>query len=172
MNLILLDRDGTLIPNEIHKTTDTPINKNLIKLLKEHFKDSLCFIITNQAGVALGYYSDKIVNEINEYLITYLKNEGINAVDHNYCPYVDYNWALKTGNLVKVRYVQNCTKRKPSTQMVYEILDKHKLPIELFEDIIVFGDRHEDKEMAEALGAVYIEIDFDTPYEELEKKIK
>jgi len=179
MDLIILDRDGTLIPDEFYKNCNRenwhhimPINHKLIKLIKRNFKDYICFIVTNQAPVALGLYTESRVKEINNFLITYLKNECINVIDHNYCPHVDINWATDTGTPVNVNYVRDFTNRKPSPTMVYQLLKKHNYTIKAFDKIYVFGDRHEDKELAINLSAKYIAMDFDTPYSELENKIK
>ena len=78
---LFIDRDGVVNVDKryIHKVEDfEPIKKNL-ELIKELNKngDFLIFIITNQAGIARGYYTEDDFLKFQKWVEDYLLNEGI-----------------------------------------------------------------------------------------------
>ncbi|UCF09084.1 MAG: D-glycero-beta-D-manno-heptose 1,7-bisphosphate 7-phosphatase [Thermoplasmata archaeon] len=87
---VFLDRDGTVNEEVSYLSTVEQLTilhgaAEAIRLLNEHgFK---VIIITNQSGVARGYFSKETLKAINEHLRAELKKEGavIDAV--YYCPH-------------------------------------------------------------------------------------
>jgi histidinol-phosphate phosphatase family protein len=87
---VFLDRDGT-INEEVNYLSDIsqvkilPKSAEAIKLLNEH--GFIIIIITNQSGVARGYFSEKTLKEIHNHLKSELQKDGA-AVDAIYfCPH-------------------------------------------------------------------------------------
>lgn len=88
--VIFLDRDGTI--NEeveyLHRPEDLRILPGVaeaVRNLREHgFK---IVVVTNQAGVARGYYSEEDVKRLHRYLNECLEKNGA-SIDHFfYCPH-------------------------------------------------------------------------------------
>ncbi len=125
MKAIFLDRDGTVIEevnylNSFEKLKIFPFSKTSIKILKNlNFK---IFLITNQSGVARGYFSEEFVIKINSYLC-----DKLNIDDFFYCPH---------------HPDENCDCRKPKIGMILNA--KKKYPeIELNKSYII-GDKEID----------------------------
>ena len=166
MILIILDRDGTIIKNndffgrEDDWKEKIEFNEELTKCLKyinSEF-DAKFIIITNQAGIARGYFTEERVEEINKFIVEHFRKERVIISDVQYCPNVDRDYALKSGYKFNEKYVKVKTKRKPSPDMVYESIKKLKWSLENFKFVFVFGDRNEDKELANNLDAVFIDV--------------
>ncbi len=110
--VIFLDRDGTLNEeiNYLYRPEDLRIFPGVpeaLRDLKEHgFR---LVVVTNQAGVARGYYSEEDVNRLHEYMNGLLRNEGAAIDAWFYCP---HHAEHGIG-----RYKVACDCRKPGTGM-------------------------------------------------------
>lgn len=165
--LIILDRDGTLIEfvdnlgrNEKWKD-EVKLNAPVIDILKfisENYYSKL-YVASNQSGVAKKYFTSQRVEEINFLIDKNLKNIGIEISGWNYCADVDRNFASLNADInFDESYVKEKTKRKPSGEMVLELLKKDNLSLQDFEKIIVFGDNKKDGKLAENIGAGFIDV--------------
>lgn len=110
--VIFLDRDGTINEevNYLHKPEDLQILPGVpeaIKLLRDGgFK---ILVVTNQAGVARGYYSSRDVEALHEYLNQQLKKSGAWIDRFYYCPHHPVHGIGE--------YKRACHCRKPETGM-------------------------------------------------------
>lgn len=110
--VIFLDRDGTI--NEeveyLHRPEDLrilPGAAEAIRRLREHGFSIV--VVTNQAGVARGYYGEDDVKALHRFLNERLKEQGA-AIDHFfYCPHHPVHGIGK--------YKVSCSCRKPETGM-------------------------------------------------------
>lgn len=88
--VIFLDRDGTINEevNYLYRPEDLrllPDTAAAIRLLKEHgFK---IVVVSNQAGVARGYYSEADVDALHGYMNGLLRKEGAEIDYFFYCPH-------------------------------------------------------------------------------------
>ncbi|ADL06317.1 D-glycero-alpha-D-manno-heptose-1,7-bisphosphate 7-phosphatase [Lacrimispora saccharolytica] len=88
--IVFLDRDGTI--NEeveyLHRPEDLVIlpgvPEALSRLREQGFK---LVVVTNQAGVARGYYGEGDVNALHEYLNSLLSKKGAFIDRFYYCPH-------------------------------------------------------------------------------------
>ncbi len=85
-----LDRDGVINVDKgyVYKQKDfewIPGAKDAISLLNE--KNYYVFIITNQSGIARGYYTEKDVNILHEFINEDLKENNAHIDDFFYSPY-------------------------------------------------------------------------------------
>lgn len=88
--VIFLDRDGTLNVevNYLHRKEDLVLLPGVPEALKA-FKDQgyKLVVITNQAGVARGYYTEEDVKELHRYMNELLAGQGAGIDAFYYCPH-------------------------------------------------------------------------------------
>ncbi|MDO5408140.1 MAG: D-glycero-beta-D-manno-heptose 1,7-bisphosphate 7-phosphatase [Eubacteriales bacterium] len=88
--VVFLDRDGTLNEevNYLHRKEDMrllPGVPEAIRMLREH--GYRIVVITNQAGVARGYYSEEDVHALHAYMNEILEPQGAKIDAFFYCPH-------------------------------------------------------------------------------------
>lgn len=138
MRCIFLDRDGTICldksyNNKVEDLQFTVQRESLIYNL--HRMKRLGFyviVISNQAGVSLGYSTEEEVIKFN-----YELNRELNYVidDFFFCPHSKEN---------------NCECRKPKVGMIRKAMTKYKIDLELSWFI---GDKSIDIEVGKNIGA-------------------
>lgn len=125
---LFLDRDGVVNIDKgyIYKKEDFVFIEGVFELCK-HFqvKNFLIFIITNQSGVARGYYTEIELIKLNEWLKEEFKNNGITLSKIYYSTSIDDNDFF----------------RKPNPGMLLEA--KKEFDIDL-EHSILIGDKDSD----------------------------
>lgn len=144
---IFLDRDGTIIEdkNYLKEEKEIVLLPDVIeglKLLQD--KNYLLFIVSNQSGVARGFFDEKTVIKINKYLENLLLKKEIKIKETIYCPH------LKDGKIKE--YSIDCNCRKPKTGMVDILVKKYN--IDLNKSYII-GDKLSDMELAKNCGCNY-----------------
>lgn len=110
--VVFLDRDGTL--NEevhyLHRPEDFKLIDGVpkaLRLLKEAGFNLV--VVTNQAGVARGYYTEEDVKKLHLYMNNLLEPEGASIDAFYYCPHhPEYGLG---------KYKKTCDCRKPGTGM-------------------------------------------------------
>ena len=139
-----LDRDGTIIKHvdyvyDCSQVKFIPRASEAIKLLNDNgFK---VIIITNQPGVAKGYFTEETVKEINEHIQKSLVKEGAHIDKFYYCPH------HAEGTIAE--YAKECDCRKPKPGMIEKAV--RELGIDL-KGSFVIGDRAIDVEAGERAG--------------------
>jgi D,D-heptose 1,7-bisphosphate phosphatase len=130
---IFLDRDG-VINKEVGYLSNPesfefiPRSIEALKILKQ--KGYLLIIITNQAGIARGYYSEKILHNIHAKMNNILKENNVLLDDIFYCPH-------------HPEFTGVCECRKPLPGMIFKA--KSKYNIDLYESYMI-GDTLNDIE--------------------------
>jgi len=178
--LICIDRDGTIIKNNNffgrnkNWTNEIKFNEgalSFLSYLQTKYKTTK-IVITNQAGVARGFFNCKIVEKINNYINKVLLSKGIKIDGWQYCPFVDSQYASKHPEFnLNSKYIKEKTKRKPNPDMVFDELKKLNKDLDDFDKIIVIGDRQEDEELANKLKAKFIKV-VNKNYNELIKETR
>ena len=110
--IVFLDRDGTINQEVeyLHKPSDLVILPGVpaaLRRLKE--QGFQLVVVTNQAGVARGYYSEADVVRLHEYMNKLLSREGAEIDHFFYCPHHPVHG--------KGAYKQSCHCRKPDIGM-------------------------------------------------------
>ena len=116
MYSVFLDRDGVINIDKkyVYKIKDFIFRKNVILALRLLNKKKInIFIITNQAGIAKGYYTEKQFLKLSNYIKKYLMNKNIYINDIEYCPFYP-NAKIK-------KYNKNSNFRKPGNLMIERI---------------------------------------------------
>ena len=108
---IFLDRDGTINveKNYLHRIQDFEFLPDVIEALKLFQKNNfMLIIITNQSGIARGYYTEKEYLRLNAWLMDELLNHyHVQIAASYYCPHLP--------NASISEYSRDCTCRKPKT---------------------------------------------------------
>ncbi|HJA71502.1 MAG TPA: HAD family hydrolase [Candidatus Lachnoclostridium stercoravium] len=112
--VVFMDRDGTL--NEevhyLHRPEDLvlfdDVPEGLRRLNEAGFKT---IVVTNQAGVARGYYQEEDVKKLHQYMNELLEKQGAHIDHFFYCPHHPENGIGK--------YKRACSCRKPETGMFH-----------------------------------------------------
>lgn len=145
---VFLDKDGTVIKN-VHYNAD-PSKVELERyagsaLLRLQQAGYTLVIVSNQAGVALGYFSEAQLAEANRAMIDLLKQEGVAIDGVYYCPH-------HNKGVVK-EYAVTCGCRKPAAGMLLQAAGE--MSIKLSRSWMV-GDIADDMEAGKKAGCATI----------------
>jgi len=162
--LIVIDRDGTLIENYNYlgkeddwhqkiQIKEKTINK--IKNLEAKYTHALKIVFTNQTGVALGFFSEKRVQDINMYVSNLLKEKNLYIDYWIYSPEADLDYAKMKGITPNI-YVKKNSTRKPNPKLLISLLQSIGLTLQSFKSIYVIGDSEDDRQLANRLNADFI----------------
>lgn len=145
---IFFDRDGTL--NEevhyLHKVEDFVWTEGAVEAIK-YCNDNgyLAIVVTNQSGVARGYYPEEDIMRLYHWMNADLKQYDAHLDDIYYCPH-------HPQGTVKA-YAVECQCRKPLPGMLLEAQRDHH--IDLSRSYLI-GDGERDIKCAQAVGATGI----------------
>ena len=140
---IFLDRDGTINVEKLylHKIEDFEYEAGVLKALEGLQKLGYKFIIvTNQAGIAKGYYTERDYLILEEFIEKDLLKKGIIIQKTYHCPHHPQG---------KIPYNVNCECRKPKTGMFIKAIEEFNIDIE---NSYMVGDRFTDLKPADELG--------------------
>ena len=134
---IFLDRDGVINvdKNYVYKISEFEFIPEIFDVLKYlQNLDYLLFIITNQSGIARGYYTKEDFFNLNNWMINEFKKENIFIFQVVFCPH---------------HPMENCKCRKPKTGMIKNILENYDL--DLLNSWLI-GDKLSDIKCAKKAG--------------------
>ena len=117
---IFLDRDG-VINKEVNYLSD-PSEFNLIKgvahaLKSLKAKGYLLIVITNQSGIARGYYNEETLQKIHDKMNSELEERGVKLDDIYFCPH-------------HPEFTGLCPCRKPKPGMLLRAKKDHEIDLE------------------------------------------
>lgn len=136
-----LDRDGVINHDlgYVHKQKDFKFKKGVIEGLKYLSKKQyLIFLVTNQAGIAKGFFKEKDFFKLQSFINKKLLRHNIIINDVQYSPY------HPKGSILKYRKKSNL--RKPGNQMIKNILGKFIIDKK---KSFMIGDKISDKKCAD-----------------------
>ncbi len=141
---VFFDRDGVLIMDHgyVHRPDQvewTPGSKQAVKL----FNDAgyFVFVVTNQSGVARGYYSEADVDALHRWMAAELQAVGAHVDCFEFCPHHP--------EATVARYRQISERRKPAPGMLLDCLQRW--PVNKDESFLI-GDKESDLAAARAAG--------------------
>ncbi len=142
---VFLDRDGTLNEevgylNHLDRFTLLPRVGQAIRLLNLH--EIKAVVVTNQSGVARGYFPESLIHRVHEKLRDLLDKEGAHLDGIYYCPHHP--------DVGDHPYRQKCRCRKPEIGLVEEAAKKLNLDCSRR---YMIGDRGLDIEFGHKVGA-------------------
>jgi len=139
-----MDRDGTIneevgYVNHISRFKILDRSIDAVKLINQSgFK---AVVITNQAGVARGYFPESLIGDVHHLLRESLSQHGAHLDGIYYCPHHP--------TAGKGKYRIDCDCRKPKTGMILRAAEE--LGIDLSRSYMV-GDRGADVQMVREFG--------------------
>ncbi len=145
---VFLDRDGCLIVDREYLSNPEGISflpgvlSGLKKLQSAGFK---LLVVTNQSGVARGYFTESEVREVNRHLTELLEAEDIFLNGIYYCP--------AHPEAEEIVYRQGLDRRKPAPGMLLEAAQD--LEIDLDESFMV-GDKLSDMVAGKRAGCATV----------------
>ena len=121
---IFLDRDGTINVEKhyLHRIEDFEFIPGAVNALKR-LQDAgyLLFIMTNQSGIAKGYYSEEDFLKLNDWMLGELKSQGVTISKVYYCPH------LPDARVSKYRTICDC--RKPALGMFRKAITEFDIDV-------------------------------------------
>lgn len=152
------DRDGVINHDYgyVHKMKDFKLKKGIIKMIKFLNKKKYnIFIVTNQAGIARGFYSEDEFISFSKKIKETFFNKNCFINDLQYCPY------LKGSKINK--YNKDSLLRKPGNKMIENL--KIKWPIKQNQSFMI-GDQKSDQICAET-SKIYFEYASDNIFKQI-----
>lgn len=146
--VVFLDRDGTINveKNYLYKIEDFEYIDGAIEALKLLLQYGyLLVIITNQSGIARGYYTEKQCQELNDWMLADLAKEGIDIAKIYYCPHHP--------NGIIPEYKKNCDCRKPNVGLFRQA--EKELQIDMNKSYAI-GDKMRDLAICDVSGVTGI----------------
>lgn len=136
MNTIFLDRDGVI--NEdygyVNKWENFVFIAGSLEALQILSKNNFrIIIVTNQAGIARGYYTEDDFKNLTDTFNNFCKKKDIRIHDTFYCPH-------HVDGVVK-KYRKACNFRKPNSGMFLKAIKKYKINVK---DALMVGDKLTD----------------------------
>ncbi|ALQ35197.1 D-glycero-beta-D-manno-heptose 1,7-bisphosphate 7-phosphatase [Fusobacterium hwasookii] len=132
---IFLDRDGTINVEKdyIYKSEDLVFEEGTIDALKT-FKNLgyILIVVSNQSGIARGYFTEEDLNIFNNNMNEILKKNGVEIIEFYCCPHHPDG----IGEYKKV-----CECRKPNNKMIEDAIKKYNIDRE---KSYMIGDKTSD----------------------------
>lgn len=132
---LFLDRDGVInVEKEyLYKIEDFEFIDGIFELCRYYQNlGYMIFIVTNQSGIARGYYSEYDFEHLTEWMLQKFKNKDITIHKVYHCPH-----------LPDINATCNC--RKPEPGMILEA--KKEFSVDLTHSLMI-GDKERDIEAA------------------------
>ncbi|TQF32829.1 HAD-IIIA family hydrolase [Bradyrhizobium sp. UNPA324] len=141
---VFFDRDGVLNHDsgytyETHKVEWIEGAREAVKAVND--AGYFAFVITNQSGVARGYYEEHHVATLHRWMAEQMAEIGAHIDAFEYCP--DH----PDGTVA--RYCRVSDRRKPAPGMITDLT--RRFPIDMTRSMVI-GDKESDMEAARAAG--------------------
>jgi D-glycero-D-manno-heptose 1,7-bisphosphate phosphatase len=132
-----LDRDGTLIVdvNYLSDLAQLQLIPGVVDLLLQlQAAGYLLIVVTNQSGIARGYFDESFVRRTHEKLDLLLREQGVAITAWYFCPHHPDAAAL-------AEHKQACVCRKPRPGMLYQAARNHDIDLAAS---LMIGDTQRD----------------------------
>lgn len=139
---VFLDRDGVLSVEKsyvrsVEELELFPYARECVRAI--HEKGYLAIVVTNQSGVARGYFTEEQLQGMNRHL---MEKTGVDAV--YYCPHHE--------NGIVRAYASKCRCRKPAAGMIWQACRDFNIDRTGIENSYMVGDRASDIQLGQNAG--------------------
>lgn len=138
---VFLDRDGTINvdKNYLYKIEEFEFLPGVLDALADLKRNGyLLIIVTNQSGIARGFYTEEEYLQLEKWMLEEMKRAGAEVDAIYYCPH------LKDATLEKYRV--DCKCRKPKLGMFERAIIEHEIDVNAS---IAIGDKERDLVLCE-----------------------
>ncbi len=136
---LFIDRDGVVNVDKVHVHTidQFEFTPGIFDLCRKYLEaEYLIIIITNQAGIAKGYYNENDFRVLMDWVIREFEIKGIKIDNVYHCPH-------------HPEFTGPCTCRKPEPGMIIRAIGDFDLQIE---ECVLIGDKQSDLEAGRRAG--------------------
>lgn len=133
---VFLDRDGTINVerNYLYKIEEFEFLPGVLEALAALKRNGyLLIIVTNQSGIARGFYTEEEYLQLEQWMLEKMREEGAEVDAVYYCPH------LKDAAVEKYRL--DCECRKPKLGMFQQAIEEYKIDVN---NSVVIGDKMRD----------------------------
>ena len=141
---LFLDRDGIINVDQgyVHKIADFEFVDGIFELcLRAIAKGYQIFVITNQAGIARGYYDIATFEKLSKWMVDEFAKKDVEITKVYYCPHHPSKGVNE--------FVSSCQCRKPEPGMILKAQQEFSINIE---ESTFIGDKISDMEAASNAG--------------------
>lgn len=141
---LFLDRDGVinLDKNYVSQITDFEWVEGAAEAISAfNARDWFVFVVTNQSGIARGYYTEEDMQTLHDWMTSELKAQGAHVDQIYYCPF------HQEGEIA--RYRKDSFDRKPKPGMLLQAMADYPVKREAS---FLIGDKDTDIQAAHAAG--------------------
>ena len=145
MKAAFLDRDGVINIDHayVNRVEDFEFKDGIFELF-ETLQDMgfVLFVVTNQSGIARGYYSLEDFLNLSEYMLSELEKRGVKIKEIAYCPH-------------HPDITGECECRKPKPGMILDLASRYGIDLK---SSILIGDKQSDIDAGKnaGLGKTYL----------------
>ena len=143
---VILDRDGTINVDKgyVHRVEDFTYLEGVIEGLKILQQEGyILIVITNQSGIARGYFSEDDYKKLEKWMINDLKEKDVNISASYYCPHHPQ---------AKVdKYRKECDCRKPQLALFEKAISEFDIDTD---NLILVGDKERDVDFCKKYQSV------------------
>lgn len=139
-----MDRDGVINVDcgYVYRIEDFKFVDGIFDLCRAFLKSGYqIFVITNQSGIARGYYTKKDYDKLTNWMLYEFHKRQINITEVYACPYHPEG--------VVTEYAKESPDRKPYPGMILKAAKKYDIDLE---QSVLIGDRDSDIEAGKAAG--------------------
>ena len=128
---LFLDRDGTINieKNYVYKIDDFEFIDGIINFISAYYRQGyLIIIVTNQAGIARGYYNEEDYKKLTDWMIQEFHKNEIEISKVYHCPH-------------HPKITGDCACRKPNPGMILQAIEDFNIdPV----NSVLIGDKKSD----------------------------
>lgn len=160
---VFLDRDGTINIDKdyLYRAEDfeyLPGAVDGLRFLAE--RGYLLIVVTNQSGIARGYYTEEDYLALDRWMKEDLAGRGVKITASYYCPHLP--------DAKVSRYAMECDCRKPGTGLYMRAAKDWSIDID---QSIAIGDRLRDLSICGSTGCKGILLNSSVPTQEVKDSI-
>jgi D-glycero-D-manno-heptose 1,7-bisphosphate phosphatase len=141
---VFLDRDGVINQETdyVHKVDEFHFVDGVFAACREMSASGYrLIVITNQAGIARGYYTEDDFQQLTKWMLDTFRQQGVEIDGVYYCPHHPVHGV---GG-----YRRDCDCRKPAPGMILRAAQEHSLDLQ---HSILVGDKATDIEAGRVAG--------------------
>jgi D-glycero-D-manno-heptose 1,7-bisphosphate phosphatase len=136
---LFIDRDGVINVDKVHvfRREDFEFKEGIFDLCRKYSdRGYLIFVITNQAGIAKGIYTEENFQDLTKWMIEQFAGQGIKISKVYHCPH-------------HPDFTGSCNCRKPEPGMIIQAIEEFDLDIK---ECLLIGDMESDLEAGRRAG--------------------